>query len=123
MSVDPQKLMELEMSQQRDIQNLLWALKEMGVTYTPSTGEFHVSTGASHVIRFDPVDAAKCRQEYIRKVEVKTYQTFPTLADQIVHHIEKNMLPELKPSNVDKWKKGLIEQLNSYIFEVRKVNA
>lgn len=112
------------MSQERTVQNLLWALQEMGVSYVPSAKTFSVTLGERTVHNIDdPVRAAQARQQYLRQLEVQNGVTFPQLAEELVEHITKNLLPDLKPSRIHDWRGELRQELDRYLFEVRKVNA
>jgi len=115
------------MSQERTIQNLLWALSELGVKYSPSNKVFNVFNGVGDLTNCtthdDAVRAAQHKLGYIRMLEVQNSVTFPTTAEEFVQHVTTNLLPELKPSNLHNWKKEFKETLDEFLFDIRKVNG
>lgn len=122
MNVDPQHLMVYEMSHERTVQNLLWALKEAGVNYDPATTRFIVTIGNVDHHFPDPVAAAQFHRQYVRKLEVQVQQTFPKLIEEFLDHLHKSLLPAIQASRISQWKKEVKEATDEFLFDMRKIN-
>jgi hypothetical protein len=99
------------MSDQDSISTLLWALKELGVNYIPSTGKFVGYSGEIGFVYPDAVTAAREVRKHQRRNEVLANQQYPQLISHHLHQI-RTALPCLKPSNMLRWKKQLEELLD-----------
>lgn len=103
------------------VQNLLWALHILGVSYHGDSKKFHI-IGTDQWVG-DPVQGAKWRHDYLRAKEVQADQTLPQTFYSLLHELREMMKNDLRASNVRDWRKKVERRLDEYEFNLRKIRS